>query len=69
MSDAREAVSGTKANVKDTCGLSRYAPYYSGYASYADQELFCRVKQGLAPLGDVGNRVRQQVFRSEGFFH
>ena len=26
---------------------------YSGYARYADQELFCRWKQGFAPLGDV----------------
>jgi len=31
--------------VKDTCGISRYSPDYSSYASYADQELFCRWKQ------------------------
>jgi len=52
MSDAREAEFGTSFILKDTCGLSRYSPEYSSYASYADQELFCRVKQGLAPLGD-----------------
>ena len=31
--------------MKDTCGLVNYAPNYSVYVSYADQELFCRMKE------------------------
>ena len=53
MSNVREAELKTNPNVKDTCGISRYRPWYSEYAGYADQELFCRWKQGEAPLGDV----------------
>ena len=53
MSNAREAELGTKTNVKDTCGISRYNSEYSKYANYADQELFCRWKQGGAPKGNV----------------
>ena len=56
LSDAREAELGTKPNVRDTCGISRYTlgdgTDYSGYARYADQELFCRWKQNGA-LGDA----------------
>ncbi|MCL1919726.1 MAG: hypothetical protein FWG50_01405 [Kiritimatiellaeota bacterium] len=47
MSNAREAELGTKINQRDTCGLANYVGgevSYSGYASYADQELFCRWK-------------------------
>jgi hypothetical protein len=57
LSNAREAEIGTKRRVKDTCGISRFNPGdgtdYSSYAGYADQELFCRWKQGLAPKGNV----------------
>lgn len=53
LSNAREAELGTNPNVKDTCGLSRYAVDYGDYASYADEELFCRWKQGFAPRGNV----------------
>ena len=42
LSDNREATFGTKPNVKDTCGISQFSVKYSEYASYADQELFCR---------------------------
>ena len=52
MRNAREAELGTRPNVRDTCGLSRYSPEYSIYASYADQELFCRWKQD-GVMGDV----------------
>ena len=48
MSDEREAELGTKINQRDTCGLANYTGAgisYSGYAGYADQELFCRWKQ------------------------
>jgi len=47
MSGAREAELGTKINQRDTCGLANFVKgeiSYSGYASYADQELFCRWK-------------------------
>jgi len=50
MSDAREAELGTKPNVKDTCGISRFS---AEYRRYGDQELFCRWKQGKAPKGNV----------------
>jgi len=36
---------------KDTCGISSFHPFYSEYASYADQELYCRWKQD----GKLGN--------------
>ena len=55
LSDAREMELGTKPNVKDTCGISRYTGDindYILYASYADNELFCRWKQN-GILGDV----------------
>jgi len=48
LSDTREAQLGTKPNVKDTCGISLYTGglvNYSIYASYADQELFCRWRE------------------------
>ena len=55
LSNAREVELGTKINQRDTCGLANYVSgeiIYSGYASYADQELFCRWKQdGI--LGDA----------------
>jgi len=53
LSNAREAELGTNPNVKDTCGISHFLgdPSYSKYASYADEELFCRVKQGFASKG------------------
>jgi len=56
LSNAREAELGTNPNVKDTCGISLYTDSghadYSGYASYADNELFCRCKQD-GVLGDA----------------
>ena len=53
LSNVREAELGTNPNLKDTVGISRFQgdSNYSGYASYADEELFCRVKQGFAPKG------------------
>ena len=56
LSSDREAALGTNPNMKDTCGLSLFTDSghgsYSGYASYADQELFCRWKQDDI-LGDI----------------
>ena len=45
LSDDREEELKTNPNVKDTCGISLYCIEYSDYASYADQELFCRWKE------------------------
>jgi len=39
--------------MKDTCGLANFGPEYSKYASYADQELFCRWKEITAPKGNA----------------
>ena len=56
LSDIREDEIGTNPDVRDTCGISRFNPGdgtdYSDYASYGDQELFCRWKQD-GVLGDA----------------
>jgi len=52
LSNDREATLGTNPNVKDTCGIASHCVEYNDYANYADEELFCRVKQdGI--LGDA----------------
>ena len=51
----REKELGTKRFNVDTYGLSRYADAegaYKIYYLYADQELFCRMKEITAPKGD-----------------
>jgi len=51
----REKELGTKRFNVDTYGLSRYADAegaYKIYYLYADQELFCRIKEITAPKGD-----------------
>jgi len=54
LSNDREAEFGTNPNVKDTCGLLNYDPDYNVlYSSYADQELFCRWKEIIAPKGNA----------------
>jgi hypothetical protein len=62
LRNTREEELGTKINKKDTCGISGYHPWYSEYASYADQELYCRWKV-IGVLGD--NSKDWSFFRFE----
>jgi hypothetical protein len=61
LSDTRELEIGTDPNVKDTCNLSGFTEGgadYSGYADYADEELFCRWKQD----GNSGDESKDWAF-------
>lgn len=61
LSDTRELEIGTDPNVNDTCNLSSFTgggSNYSGYADYADQELFCRWKQD----GNSGDETKDWAF-------